>query len=170
MDREICRNIEKLGVYRHARAVAFYLNFDGEPSITQLPTRACGRNKSFFAPVLGRSGMRFHAVGEHADLRSNWFGIREPQVADRIDTRRLDLVLTPLVAFDRVGNRLGMGAGYYDRHFAFLRHRAHWLRPKLVGIAYSVQEIELLPRDAWDVPLWAIVTERGCLRCHKAPR
>lgn len=79
------------------------------------------------------------------------FGLTQPPA----DAEPLDpaLILTPLVAFDRAGNRLGWGAGHYDR--AFARYPNAWR----VGIAWSVQEVEALIPDAWDVPLHAIVTE-----------
>jgi 5-formyltetrahydrofolate cyclo-ligase len=70
-------------------------------------------------------------------------------------------VLAPLVAFDRSGNRLGMGGGYYDRSFAYLRHRVHWRRPRLIGYAYGFQEVQALERAHWDVPLSGVVTELG---------
>jgi 5-formyltetrahydrofolate cyclo-ligase len=73
----------------------------------------------------------------------------------------LDLVLVPLVGFDARGNRLGMGGGFYDRHFAFLRNRRAWRRPLLIGIAFDVQRVPRLSDAAHDVPLWGIVTERG---------
>ena len=80
---------------------------------------------------------------------------------DAISPRWLDLVLVPLVGFDARGTRLGMGAGFYDRHFAFLRHRRTWHRPRLLGLAFDVQRVERLADAAHDVPLWGIVTERG---------
>jgi 5-formyltetrahydrofolate cyclo-ligase len=75
--------------------------------------------------------------------------------------RWLDLVLVPLVGFDARGNRLGMGGGFYDRHFEFLRNRRAWQRPLLIGIAFDVQRVPHLAEAAHDVPLWGIVTERG---------
>jgi 5-formyltetrahydrofolate cyclo-ligase len=51
-----------------------------------------------------------------------------------IGPRWLDPVLVPLVGFDPRGHRIGMGAGLYDRHFAFLRHRRTWRRPLLDGV------------------------------------
>ena len=63
-------------------------------------------------------------------------------------------MLTPLVAFDRRGNRLGQGAGHYDRAFATLP--SAWR----VGVAWSVQECEELKADTWDIPLHAVVTEK----------
>lgn len=64
-----------------------------------------------------------------------------------------DIILTPLVGFDRRGNRLGQGAGHYDR--AFAAHTDAWR----VGLAWAVQEVEMPTPDAWDVPLHAIATE-----------
>ena len=70
-------------------------------------------------------------------------------------------IVLPLVGFDAAGNRLGMGAGFYDRHFAFLRHRRTWHRPLLVGVAFDVQRIERLTEGLHDVQLFGVVTERG---------
>lgn len=64
-----------------------------------------------------------------------------------------DIVLTPLVGFDARGNRLGFGAGFYDRAFAACP--GAWR----VGVAWSVQQVAALPAERWDVPLHAIVTE-----------
>ena len=64
--------------------------------------------------------------------------VHEPRLL--VDPRSLDLVLTPLVAFDRRGTRVGVGAGYYDRCFRFLRLREIWRKPKLVGCAYQLQQ------------------------------
>ena len=75
--------------------------------------------------------------------------------------RWLDLVLVPLVGFDDEGNRRGMGAGFYDRHFAFLRHRSAWHRPLLLGLGFELQRVANLPPKPRDVPLWGVVTERG---------
>ncbi|MFM7027447.1 MAG: 5-formyltetrahydrofolate cyclo-ligase [Chakrabartia sp.] len=64
-----------------------------------------------------------------------------------------DIILLPLLGFDRAGNRLGQGAGHYDRALA---HLPNALR---IGLAWSVQEFAALPADAWDIPLDAILTE-----------
>jgi 5-formyltetrahydrofolate cyclo-ligase len=78
-----------------------------------------------------------------------------------IGPRWLDLVLVPLVGFDPRGHRLGMGAGLYDRHFAFLRHRRTWRRPLLVGVAFEAQKVERLTEAEYDVQLDGVVTECG---------
>jgi 5-formyltetrahydrofolate cyclo-ligase len=148
-----------LPTYRTAKRIALFFAFDGEPDLTALIR--FDQNKEFFAPVLARGAMQFAAIAPTSDLEPNSYGIAEPRPVELIDPRALDLVLTPLVAFDRFGNRIGVGAGYYDRCFAFLRNRRHWLKPKLLGTAYSLQRIDPVEPNSWDVPLWGAVTELG---------
>jgi 5-formyltetrahydrofolate cyclo-ligase len=158
-DRAILSRIRALPVWRSAQRVALFFPFDGEPDLTPLlraPTR-----KTFFVPVITRTEMAFAALGPGVSLAPNFFGILEPEPQALVDPRALDLVLTPLVAFDRQGTRVGVGAGYYDRCFRFLRHRRFWRKPKLVGCAYQLQQREWIARNPWDIPLWAAVTEQG---------
>jgi 5-formyltetrahydrofolate cyclo-ligase len=75
--------------------------------------------------------------------------------------RELDLILLPLVAFDESGQRLGMGGGFFDRSLAFLAWRQHWRKPHLIGLAYDFQKVAALPREPWDVPLDAVVTDQN---------
>jgi 5-formyltetrahydrofolate cyclo-ligase len=141
-----------------------FLAFDGEPALDSVIAAAARDRKRLYAPVLTRSRMRFAALHTEAAFKTNFFGILEPHLGARIDTRRLDIVLTPLVAFDDRGVRIGVGRGYYDRCFQFLRNRSAWQRPKLLGVAYELQHLPYLERQAWDVPLWGAVTEAGVRR------
>jgi len=158
-ERAICRRIAGLGVYRQARTLAIYYAFDGEPSVARVAEDAVRHGKRVYAPVVVRQQMFFAPVTPGARLKSNMFGIAEPALERLIDARHLDLVLVPLVAFDERGVRMGMGRGYYDRAFRFLRHRKSWTRPKLVGVAWSFQQVAVLPKQPWDIPLWGAVTE-----------
>jgi 5-formyltetrahydrofolate cyclo-ligase len=72
-----------------------------------------------------------------------------------------DLIIVPVVGFDRAGTRLGYGKGHYDRTIAALR--AHGLRPPLIGIAFAVQEVDTIAHEPHDVRLDLIVTENGIL-------
>ncbi len=125
--------------------------------------------KQIYLPVLN---LRFHkrlwfaAYRDGDPLQPNRFGIPEPVVpfGQLRHPMQLDLVLTPLVAFDGQGNRLGMGGGFYDRSFAFLHHRNHWRRPHLLGTAHHFQQCtQPLPAQSWDVPLSGISTDREIL-------
>lgn len=99
-----------------------------------------------------RQPLRFLAWSEDAPLVPGPFGLSQP-AADQPELAP-EIILTPLLGFDRHGNRLGQGAGHYDR--AFAAHPHAWR----VGIAWSVQEIDALTPDPWDIPLHAIATEK----------
>ncbi len=117
--------------------------------------------KCCYLPVLQLDRTLQFARYEPEDvLRSNRFGILEPlPTADILPPEALDLVLLPLVAFDKTGRRLGTGGGYYDRTFAFVRE-AVVTKPLLLGFAYAAQEAPSLPEEEWDVRLQGVVTEQ----------
>lgn len=73
-----------------------------------------------------------------------------------------DLIVTPLLAFDAFGQRLGQGGGYYDRTFAARPDAAR------VGLAWSAQEVDQLPAEAHDIPLHGVLTEVGYTAARKA--
>jgi len=62
----------------------------------------------------------------------------------------------PLVAFDKKGNRLGMGAGYYDRTFGTLSNQ----KIKLFGLGFEVQQVDAIPTEEWDIALDGMITEK----------
>ncbi|MEJ0078468.1 MAG: 5-formyltetrahydrofolate cyclo-ligase [Alphaproteobacteria bacterium] len=97
--------------------------------------------------------MRAFAFGD--ELASGQWGIREPKA----DVRQVapDILLVPLLAFDRIGHRIGYGAGYYDMTIAKLRAA----KPVIaVGIAFAAQEIEQVPVTPRDARLDLVLTER----------
>jgi 5-formyltetrahydrofolate cyclo-ligase len=99
--------------------------------------------------------LEFHRIPDGEMLRAGAFGIQEP--AAHFPVARPDLLLVPLLAFDRRGHRLGYGGGFYDRTIALLNVPA-------IGIAYSGQEIPSLPAQAHDIALNGILTENGLQR------
>lgn len=153
-------------LFRNARRIAAYLPADGELDTRPLIERAWAMGKQVYLPVLlphGENRLWFAHYTADTQLVNNRFGIPEPARANytRVAPVSLDLVLTPLVAFDAQGHRLGMGGGFYDRSFAYLLRHSRWLRPRLIGLAYAFQQQPRLAAQAWDVPLQAIATDRG---------
>lgn len=151
--------------FRTSRRVALYFPNDGEVDLTPLLNLASAMGKQCFMPVLDtlRWNRLWFAPYRSGDpLIPNRFGIPEPVTDARhlVRARSLDLIIAPLVAFDRHGNRIGMGGGYYDRTLGFLRHRRHWHKPRIIGAAYHFQEVSELARASWDVPLDGVVTDR----------
>jgi 5-formyltetrahydrofolate cyclo-ligase len=94
-------------------------------------------------------------------LASNQFGIPEPELAvsSQLPASEMALIVLPLLGFTRAGDRLGMGAGFYDRTLAFPRDPD--AAPWLVGAGYAFQQLPSLPRQPWDVRVDAIATEQG---------
>ena len=134
--------------------------------------RAVLTGKRCYLPVLHPLGHQrlWFARWQPGDvLRPNRYGIPEPVWKRNrlIDSRVLDLLLMPLVGFDDHCNRMGMGAGYYDRTLAWrLRHR-YWMGPTLMGYAYGLQKIGALNTQPWDVTMDMVVTESRLYRCKR---
>ena len=156
----IARKITATAVFRSGKRVATYLPMPEEVDTWPLIGRAWRMKKRVFVPVLeSESGMRFRELSPNSDLATNAYGILEPRYGEYIRARELDVVLTPVVAFDDRRHRIGMGGGYYDRTFAFLRHRSKFLRPKLIGLAFACQQVEKITPNPWDIRLFRIYTE-----------
>jgi 5-formyltetrahydrofolate cyclo-ligase len=133
--------------------VASYVPFGGEADPSPLARAAVEAGCVIALPHIVRRDlpMRFLSWETEAALIAGPFGLHQP--AEDAAELAPDIILTPLVGFDRQGNRIGQGAGYYDR--AFLAHPNAWR----VGIALLVQQVDSLTPDPWDVPLHAIATE-----------
>ena len=160
----VAHRIARSPLFQRSQHIACYLPQRGELDPAPLMQRAWAMGKTCYLPVLSPlSGERlwFVPYRQGDPLTPNRFGIPEPclSTAHRAPPWVLDLILTPLVAFDTQGNRLGMGGGFYDRTFSFLRRRQHWRKPRLVGIAYDFQCVATLQHYPWDIPLQAIATE-----------
>jgi len=160
----LAAGLARLHLFLGASRVAVFVANDGEIDPALVMRRFPG--KRYFLPVVppaGQRRMRFAPLGATTRWRRNRYGIPEPDVASNrlVTALELDVTLAPLVAFDRSGGRLGMGGGYYDATFAFLNSRRRWVAPALVGVAFAFQEVSGIQRDPWDVPLSAVVTERG---------
>ncbi|MDE2195987.1 MAG: 5-formyltetrahydrofolate cyclo-ligase [Gammaproteobacteria bacterium] len=152
-------------VYHSARHIAAYVAVEGELDPMLLLLRAHEDGKQLYLPVLQAkrdAPLGFFRYTPGIALQPNRLGIPEPPVSRGgcISPQSLDLVLTPLVAFDGNGHRLGMGGGFYDRSFAFLRTGA--VKPMLLGLAYEFQRLEQLHEENWDVALAGVATERRC--------
>ena len=85
--------------------------------------------------------------------------IWEPESGHFIAPRQLQIIITPTVAYDEHNHRIGMGGGYYDRCFSFLRHRRQWVKPKLLGVAFDCQKVERISQNSWDIRLYRTFSE-----------
>jgi 5-formyltetrahydrofolate cyclo-ligase len=162
--RNLLRQLNQSRLLLRHQHIALYLGNDGELNPESLIPLLNTRKKHLYLPVihpLKKHTLCFCLVRKDTPLRTNRFGIKEPDYtrSRSLHRRLLSLVLLPLVAFDKHGNRMGMGGGFYDRSFAY-KHRLPGSRPRLIGLAHSFQEQQNLPTDAWDVPLNGIITDK----------
>lgn len=159
----ICETIIKLPCYHKANRIALYQAFNGEVDLSHLMEQAYLDNKLVFMPVIRPKTtiMDFKEVDKESSWIKNQYGILEPEgVLEATDINMLDLVLTPLVAFDKKGNRLGMGKGFYDRALSEKKENL-----KLIGVAYDFQQVDFLSPEPWDIPLDLIITPSQHLLC-----
>lgn len=143
---------------RNAQHIALYVSFDGEISTEKLIKTLWAQGKQVYLPVLhpfNPNHLLFLRYLPDTPMLKNKFGIWEPKlnVQSVLPLEELDILFTPLVAFDKQGNRLGMGGGFYDRTLQ------HWQKSPFipVGLAHQCQQVEQLPTEAWDVPLHQIL-------------
>lgn len=143
---------------RNAQHIALYVSFDGEISTEKLIKTLWAQDKHVYLPVLhpfNSNHLLFLRYLPDTPMLKNKFGIWEPKlnVQNVLPLDELDILFTPLVAFDKQGNRLGMGGGFYDRTLQ------NWQNSSFipVGLAHQCQQVEQLPTEAWDVPLHRIL-------------
>jgi 5-formyltetrahydrofolate cyclo-ligase len=161
-------NLERLPEFLVDQRIAGYWAVGGELPLHAAVARLNARGQHYHVPIVGADRrLRFAPLKARAKLEPNRYGIPEPEhaVADLLQPQEIDLVLMPLTAFDRSGRRLGMGGGYYDRSFGFLRDVSRPAQPLLVGIGYSFQQVEALDAEEWDVALDYIATEKELIDC-----
>ena len=162
----VARRVLDLPIAAAATRIAAYRAVRGEVVADAVVQWAWNAGRRIYLPVTVPPRQMTFARWRHGDqFAKSRFGIDEPlPAARRVAASRLDVVLVPLVAFDRQGNRLGHGAGYYDATFSF-RRRARRTRPVLVGLAHAFQEVAHIDAREWDVPLDLVVTEHQVFDC-----
>lgn len=142
---------------KQCQRVALYLANDGEIDPTPFIHRCWQQDIAVYLPVLhpfSRGNLLFLHYETTTPMLLNKYGIHEPKldVTKVVPAKALDVIYTPLVAFDSHGNRMGMGGGYYDRTLAANPHIA------TIGIAHDCQQVDKLQVQPWDMPLQQIIT------------
>lgn len=146
-----------LPVIAGARRVAAYRAVRGEIPLDVLLEGE--RRQVFTLPRVVGDDLEFVAWSASQSFVRGSFGIPEPAGGEVVGLEEHDAVLVPLTAFDGQCHRVGQGGGFYDRALASLVPGAD--RPAAIGVAYSFQQVAEVPRDGWDVPLDAVVTDTG---------
>ncbi len=164
----VLRQLNQLPLFRNSQRVALYMAADGELDPAFIAQHLWQEHKDCYLPILDSAEsveLRFVRYDADTPLNPNRYGIPEPDPRHNpnLSAELLDLVLLPLVGFDRTGVRLGMGGGFYDRTFAFKQHNTS-SKPWLIGLAHECQEVEKLIAASWDIPLTGIATDKEMIQ------
>ncbi len=159
--QELIERISSLPEIQTSQKIALYLSTDGELDTHPLIEWLWSQGKHIYLPVLhpfSSGHLLFLNYVQNTPMTYNKFGIVEPKLNQMgiCPVKELDLIFTPLVAFDSYGHRLGMGGGYYDRTLEPWFATGKGAMP--VGIAHDCQYVDELPTEKWDIPLPKIVT------------
>ncbi len=154
-----CRNLLQLPEFLRANHIAVYLAVNGEIGTEPLIRAAWLQNKKIYLPVLQSAGtLLFAPYNPDSQMRDNRYRIPEPEITAGQPALRssvMDLLIAPLVAFDHDCQRIGMGAGYYDRTLA----AEGSTKPFRIGFAYGFQQVTSIQAQDWDIPMHKIVTD-----------
>lgn len=142
----------------NVRNIAIYRSFDGEISTNVLIERLWQQGYQLYLPVLhpfSHGNLLFLEYTSATPMKKNKFAIEEPvlDVTKVLPIQQLDIIFTPLVAFDSNKNRLGMGGGFYDRTLE------NWQQKNFlpIGLAHRCQQVAEIPCESWDIPLFEIL-------------
>lgn len=142
--------------------IAIFISFDGEINTIPLIKVLLSMKKKIYLPTISNiksQHLLFYKYTLSIPLVHNHLQIYEPQKNNSfsISTEILDIIFVPLIAFDKYGNRLGMGSGLYDKTLQYLKKKSSFVS---IGLAYDFQKIssQLFPIEPWDIKLSEIIT------------
>lgn len=150
----IMQKVEAHPAFQEARNVLLFHSLPDEPSTHALIARYATKKHVYLPAVVSSTEMEIHAYSFETDLRRGAYGIMEPVGAVLHETEKIDLILVPGLAFDRLGHRMGRGKGYYDRFIAQFGAQ----RPYLLGICFPPQRFEEIPFAPHDATMDSVVS------------
>jgi 5-formyltetrahydrofolate cyclo-ligase len=169
--------------FRNAKSILFYASFRSEAATIQCIVHALKLKKMVMLPLVDRKRktLRIFQIKNVSDLKSGFMDIPEPD-AQKMNERCLndiDIAIIPGAGFDPEGNRLGYGAGYYDKLLSGIRDqglgvskkelipKTQNLKPVLIALAFEEQVVPEIPSDKHDIKMDGIITEKRTIYCRK---
>lgn len=152
----ITHKLLSLNAYTNAQQIGLYMAINNEIDLKKIWQNAQQNAKNCYFPrIKNTDKMQFYKACNPDQFTKNQWGILEPFAIPEnyIEPNALDIIIIPMVAFDNYGNRIGMGAGYYDKALQ------NCVQTILIGVGYEFQKITKINAETWDVKLDIIVTE-----------
>lgn len=154
VSESVCREIESFPPFVRSQCIALYCAMPDEVDLTAILGRYSGE-KHLLIPRVEGDDINFYLYQPDSLVSSEQYNILEPTVStdEAVDPADIELILVPGLAFDPHGGRMGRGKGYYDRFFARCPHALR------VAITSSMQLVERIPLEPWDVTMHYIISE-----------
>ncbi len=153
-------------MYINSNNIFTYMNFRNEVKTNIIIDHALLNNKNIYIPLCNDSikGLVLCKMNDWNYLKPNKMGILEPvkETIEIANRKLIDMAIVPGAVFDRCGNRIGYGAGYYDRFFFSLKNDIC-----KIALCYSFQVVESISPSSHDVPMDYIITENEIIECKK---
>ena len=147
----ICEQLMKMSCFEYAKWIYGYMPIRNEVNICPFLEYLMKKGKKIALPRVNGDSMEFYQITSFEDLEEGSFHIPEPK-KECPKAEAGGFILIPGVAFDREGGRIGYGKGYYDKYFS--SHNQALIK---IGIAYTIQLIEIVPTTPTDVKLDGLV-------------
>lgn len=162
-DKKICSKLEKIEDFRSAKSVLFYAPIEKEREIDiwELIKKYIQKKQTLLPKTEQKKrSIKICLIEKISDLQKQNFHIHEPQKhCKKFDIKKIDLIIVPGIGFDKKGNRIGFGHGYYDR---LLKKT----KCPVVGLAYEFQIVQTITGEKHDVKINKIITEKRIIICH----
>ncbi len=154
----IANKLFSLNAINKASIILIYYSIHNEVNTHGIIEKLILMNKKVALPICkqDKNDLSFSIISSISELKSGSFGIMEPD-PDKfsfVHPEAIDIVIVPGIAFDRVGNRIGYGKGYYDSFLSLLSHSQ-----LKIGLCFDFQIFDKLPYDSFDVPVDCVITE-----------
>ena len=145
-------------VFLHSKTVMFYISKDYEVFTDEMIKEALKQDKKIIVPAIFKSGNKLvpcELKNFERELEKGPFGIRQPkqEYTREVPVGNIDMIITPGIAFDRNGNRIGHGKGYYDAFLAGVRSNIH-----TTALAFDFQVLDKVPTLTQDIPVHTIIS------------
>jgi 5-formyltetrahydrofolate cyclo-ligase len=160
-DENIFNKLINSELYKKAHTIFSFVSFKSEVDTHNIIKHAIKNGKTICVPKIEskQKGIEIFKIRDFTQLKKGYFDILEPdETCPAADSSEIDLILMPGVAFDKLGGRIGYGAGFYDRFLSNMKKRAD-----KIALAYDFQLLDSIPMDEHDVSIDGIITEKGII-------
>ena len=162
LSKDILKRIEALPEFQQAETILAFVGYGSEPNTLPSLEQWMNSGKKVFCPVVLGETMEFYQIHSLSELKDGYKGIKEPVPSDerKYISSDKDFMLLPGLVFDREGNRIGYGKGFYDRYLS------DGFSGEMAAIAFSIQMVEngRIPAEETDHTIKYIVTEKEIIR------